>query len=162
MRRKDREITDPAAILEIIDRCKVLRLGLFDPAEPDFPYIVPVSFGYRAKDGAVSFFIHGARAGRKWDLLQNTDHCSFEMDCGAKLETVPDARDITMRYKSVMGTARITLLEGDDALRGILVQVERDPSTRGFDWNRSALPRTAVWRLDVLTLAAKQNLPART
>ena len=45
MRRKDREITDPAAIAEIIHRCDVLYLGLNDPEDPDYPYVVPVNFG---------------------------------------------------------------------------------------------------------------------
>lgn len=160
MRRKDREITDRKAILPIIDRCDVLRIGLFDPETPDFPYIVPLSFGWTDEDGKLAFFIHGARAGRKWELLQNTDRCSFEMDCGAALETLESSRSITMRYKSVMGKAKVTLLAGDEALRGICTVTERRESTRGFDWDRAALSHTAVWRLDVLELSAKQNLPS--
>lgn len=42
MRRKDREITEPAKIREIIEASHCCRLGFFDGKEV---YIVPLSFG---------------------------------------------------------------------------------------------------------------------
>ena len=42
MRRKDREVTDKDAILDILLRCDTIRLGL---AGADGPYVVPLSFG---------------------------------------------------------------------------------------------------------------------
>ena len=39
MRRKDREITDDNKIVEIIDKCKVMRIAM---SVNDEPYIVPV------------------------------------------------------------------------------------------------------------------------
>lgn len=66
MRRKDREITDFNEIRKIIDACEILRLGL---ADGDFPYIVPVNFAYTVTDGQICFYIHGAVAGRKYELL---------------------------------------------------------------------------------------------
>lgn len=43
MRKREREVTDEAAILEILDKCKVLYLGLSDA---DQPYVVPMNYGY--------------------------------------------------------------------------------------------------------------------
>lgn len=43
MRRKDREITDINEILNMIDKTKILHLGLFDKG---YPYIVPLHYGY--------------------------------------------------------------------------------------------------------------------
>lgn len=45
MRRKDREITDRAAIEAILRRATVCRIGLVGK---DGPYVVPMSFGYDA------------------------------------------------------------------------------------------------------------------
>ena len=42
MRRKDRKVTEPEKIREIIAAWDVLRLGL---ADGEYPYIVPVNFG---------------------------------------------------------------------------------------------------------------------
>ena len=41
MRKREREVTDEAAILEILDKCKVLYLGLSDA---DQPYVVPMNY----------------------------------------------------------------------------------------------------------------------
>lgn len=48
MRRKDREVTELEAVMEIIRQCDVLRLGL---ADGDYPYIVPMNFGWEEKGG---------------------------------------------------------------------------------------------------------------
>lgn len=48
MRRKDREVTELEAVKEIIRQCDVLRLGL---ADGDYPYIVPMNFGWEEKEG---------------------------------------------------------------------------------------------------------------
>ncbi len=65
MRRKDREVTDFQEIVKIIDACQIMRLGLSDG---DFPYIVPVNFAYEIKERKI-FYIHGAMAGRIYDVL---------------------------------------------------------------------------------------------
>ncbi len=67
MRRKDREVTDIVAITEIIDRMDVIRVGFYDGKEV---YIVPLSFGYEQKDGRFTFYMHGAKVGRKADLVR--------------------------------------------------------------------------------------------
>ena len=160
MRRKDREVTDFETIRQIIDSCEVIRIGLSDPEDPMYPYIVPVNFGYTVSDrNEIRFFIHGARAGRKFDLMQKVSHCSFQMECDTLLELVPQTRDVTTRYKCIMGKADITLLEDDDAVSALETIMCRREDTRVFEWNRNAVPRTAVWELKVTDLTAKINKP---
>lgn len=52
MRRKDREVTELETVKEIIRQCDVLRLGL---ADGDYPYIVPMNFGWEEKEGRLYF-----------------------------------------------------------------------------------------------------------
>ena len=160
MRRKDREVTDFETIRQIIDSCEVIRIGLSDPEDPMYPYIVPLNFGYAINNhNEVRFFIHGARAGRKFELMQKVHHCSFQMECDTILELVPKAKDVTMRYKCIMGKADITLLDGDDAVLALETVMGRREDTRSFEWNRNAVPRTAVWELKVTELTTKVNKP---
>lgn len=160
MRRKDREVTDFETIRQIIDSCEVLHIGLADPEDPLYPYIVPLNFGYTANDqNEVRFYIHGARAGRKFELMQKVGHCSFQMECDAVIEPIPQAKNVTTRYKSLMGKADLTLLEGDAAVHALEVLMSRREDTRNFEWNRIAVPHTAVWELKVTELTAKANLP---
>jgi len=157
MRRKDREVSDFDTIIKLIDSCNVVRLGISDEKEADFPYIVPMNFAYSVLGGKIFLYVHGARAGRRWELLQNTEFCSVQMDCDDGLELIPSARDITERYKCVMAKARLRLLAGDELVKGIELCVARDKKCQGFDWNRAVLERVAVWEIELFSISAKWN-----
>lgn len=156
MRRKDREITDMLEIIKIMEECQIVRLGLSDG---HFPYIVPLNFAYMVDDNQISLYVHGAMAGRKYELLSKNPYCSFEMDVPIKIDCIYEKKDVTMRYKSIMGTARADFLSGQekqDAIDDILMK--RYKETRTFDYNKGIVERTAVIRLKVLEITAKANL----
>lgn len=160
MRRKDREITDFQEICRIVAACEVIRIGLTDPDDPGFPYIVPMNFGYAVQDETLTFFIHGARAGRKFELLQRMGCCSFEMDAPSEIVLLDGSHEVTTRYRSVMGRATAALLEGEALLQGLEALMARREDTRTYPWSRASVPHTAVWQLTVTQLSAKGN-PAR-
>ena len=56
MRRKDREVTDPDKIREIIENSEILRIGYYDSGEI---YIVPVNFGFTEKMAYIHFIFMG-------------------------------------------------------------------------------------------------------
>ena len=158
MRRKDREITDYERILSIVDACQIVRLGL---ADGDFPYIVPVNFAYQVREGQLYLYIHGAMAGRKYALLSACPRCSFEMDLPLGLCCLPEKKDVTMRYQSVMGQAEARFLTGEERQRAIDdIIMQRDPATRNFAYNKTAVEKTAVVELHVMALSAKANMGA--
>lgn len=157
MRRKDREVADFDKIVEIIDECPIIRIGM---ADGNFPYIVPLNFSYTVdrENKKVAFYIHGAMAGRKYTLLTSNPYCSFEMDINIKMDLLYEHHDITTRYKSVMGEAKVTLLEGDEKVRAIEdIILARYKETKGFDYNRESVSRTAIFRLDVISMTGKAN-----
>lgn len=77
MRRKDREVTDPGKIREIIAACDCCRLGLCDNGRA---YIVPLDFGFAEQDGHYTFYFHSAKEGRKIGLIREAGWAAFEMD----------------------------------------------------------------------------------
>lgn len=155
MRRKDREVTDFDTIVGIIDECQVLRIGL---ADGEFPYIVPLNFAYTVEDGQIAFYVHGAMAGRKYELMQRLKKCSFEMDIPLEMDCIVDKKDVTMRYKCVMGTAEISFLDGEEKQRAIDdIIMARCEETKNFDYNRSVVKRTMVAKLTVTSYTAKVN-----
>lgn len=155
MRRKDREVTDFHEIVKIIDECEIVRLGL---ADGDYPYIVPVNFAYQVSGGTVMLYIHGAMAGRKYEMLQKNPVCSFEMDIPLQMDCIREKKDVTMRYKCVMGKATVTFLEGEERQSAIDdIIMARHEETRNFEYNKSAVERTAVARLTVFEMTAKVN-----
>lgn len=155
MRRADREVTDFETILGIIDECSVLRIGL---ADGEFPYIVPLNFAYTVSGKQIEFYVHGAMAGRKYELMKKNKKCSFEMDLPLAMDCMAEKKNVMMRYKCVMGTADITFLEGEEKLNAMdHVIMNRYEQTRNFDYNRKAVAVTAVAKLTVIDLSAKMN-----
>ena len=82
MRRKDREITDMQQILNIVDKAKILRLGLFDK---EYPYVVPLHYGYEYAESRLFFYMHSAKEGHKLELIANNPHVCVELDGDAEL-----------------------------------------------------------------------------
>lgn len=155
MRRKDREVTDFNEIIKIVEECDILRIGL---ADGEYPYIVPVNFAYTVSEDRLCFYIHGAMAGRKYELLQKNPCCSFEMDIPLEMDCITEVGDVTMRYKSVMGKCKVEFLEGEDRQSAIDdIIMARYEATRNFDYNRDVVNRTAVAKLTVTELSAKVN-----
>lgn len=155
MRRKDREVSDFNEIVSIIDECEIIRLGL---ADGDFPYIVPVNFGYTVEGEQICFYIHGAMAGRKYEMLNKNPYCSFEMDIPLQMDCIVEAKDVTMRYKSVMGKCKVEFLEGEakqDAIDNVILA--RHEETKNFEYNRETVARTAIAKLSVMEISAKAN-----
>ena len=65
MRRNDREITDNNVIEAFISKEQIIRIAFCDNGDI---YIVPVNYGYINENGNYSFYFHGAKAGRKYEL----------------------------------------------------------------------------------------------
>lgn len=61
MRQKNREIKDINKIAEVIDACEVCRIAINDE---EYPYIVPLNFGYEMKDNIILYF-HSALEGQE-------------------------------------------------------------------------------------------------
>jgi hypothetical protein len=53
MTKRERQITDEAQILKILDTAKVLHLGL---CVNDEPYVVPMNYGFRLENGKLVLF----------------------------------------------------------------------------------------------------------
>ncbi len=155
MRRNDREITDFDGIINIIDSCEILRIGLSDG---EYPYIVPVNFAYSVEENKIFFYFHGAQAGRKYELLRKNGVCSFECDIPLGIKLSREKSSATMRYRSVMGKARAEFLEGQKKYEALDMLMARSPITRDFEYNKETVSRTAVIRLEVTEIAAKANI----
>ncbi len=154
MRRKDREITDFARIRELIQRCQVCRIALFDEA---YPYIVPMNFGISREGEPLTLYFHCAQQGKKLDLMRKNGMVGFEMDGSYRLVTGPRACDTSMAYESVCGCGK---LEGCDAAEkeyGLARVMAHYCGEKDYVFDQALLERTQVLRLEVHTMTAKRN-----
>lgn len=154
MRRSDREITDFDEIVKIMEQCDVCRLALNDVG---YPYILPLNFGLKVSDGETVLYFHGAMEGRKYQLIQNDNRASFEMDCAHRLVTDPEKHTCTMEYKSVIGRGIIEEVkesERYDALKILMSHYHRED----FEFNPETVPKTRVLKLTVQEISGKKRI----
>ena len=153
MRRKDREVTDPVKIREIITACNCCRLGFRDGGRA---YIVPMDFGFAETDGRWTFYFHSAKEGRKIGLIRESGWAAFEMDCGHEWVTGPRACDYTSRFQCVMGGGPVTFLETPEEKRaGLNAILRRVGGKDQWEIGEAALDGVCVFRLDVEELTCK-------
>lgn len=155
MRRKDREVTDPKRIEEIIKACECCRIGLADAGKV---YIVPLSFAYVQEGKKRCFYFHGASQGRKLDLIRRNAVAGFELDTNYQLKEDGKACGYSCRFQSVIGSGRILIVEDAAEKRQGLIHIMQHYSGKS-DWqfdDRMA-DAVAVLRLDVEELSCKEH-----
>ena len=158
MRRKDREVLEEAKIDEFIRACDYCRIGFYDK-ENDEVYIVPLNFGYSNLDNKRVFYFHGAKVGRKIDLISKSSKVTFEMDTNHELIEGKTACNYSERFQCVMGTGLISFVEENEekamALNEIMFQ-----STEKKDWEfpEPMLNGVAVFKIEVKSLSCKEHL----
>ena len=117
MRRKDREVTDLSQLEKIIQQCDCIHLGLLDG---DYPYVVPMNFGYERTGDQFTFYMHAASEGKKLSLIKANPNASFCMDTGHGLVKGEVPCSWSFLYESVMGRGRINLVqEPEEKRRGL-------------------------------------------
>ena len=106
--RREREVTDINEIIKILDKAKVVRIGMVDDGEA---YVVPMNYGYTMEEGKLTLWLHGALKGRKIDVLRKNPRVFFELDC----DITPFEGDVACRYgityASVMGRGTAVITE---------------------------------------------------
>ena len=152
MRRKDREITDQNAISQFIAKEQILRIAFCD--EGDI-YIVPVNYGY-IYDEQYTFYFHGAKAGRKYELAKNRPTVGFEIDGNYTLLEGAEACDYSATFQSVIGIGKLSLVEDNaEKISGLNAIMKQTTSKANWDYSDEMLDVVAVFRLDVEKLSCK-------
>lgn len=152
MRRKDREIIDQNSILQFITKEQILRIAFCD--EGDI-YIVPVNYGY-IYDEQYTFYFHGAKAGRKYELAKNKPTVGFEIDGNYTLLEGAEACDYSATFQSVIGMGKLSLIEDNaEKISGLNAIMKQTTSKVEWDYSDEMLDAVAVFRLDVEKLSCK-------
>lgn len=156
MRRKDREVTDSKKINEVISKCHCCRLGFCDDKEV---YIVPLNFGFTEAYGKRTLYFHGAKEGRKIDLISKTHSAGFEMDTNYELHEGETACEYSASFLSVIGTGYVDFVEDpkekEAALQAIMLH-----NTGKTDWSFTAamLNSVCIFKLEVQQISCKEHL----
>ena len=134
----------------IIHNATVCRLAMLDG---DTPYVVPLCFGYRDN----TLYFHGSLKSRKYDMIQRHPKVCFEFDILAEPISAPDPCDWDMRYQSVVGSGKASMVEKTEEKRHALEIITAQYAKGPHAFTEKKLNATAVIKVAIGTITGKQS-----
>jgi nitroimidazol reductase NimA-like FMN-containing flavoprotein (pyridoxamine 5'-phosphate oxidase superfamily) len=157
MRRIDKEISNIENVMEIIEKCKICRLGL---SENDHPYIIPLNYGYTYENETLTLFFHSAKEGKKIEIIQNNNNACVEIDCDTKLIEGENPCNYGYEYKSIIGFGKLFFLETNDEKTDGLNILMKHQTGKPIEYNftEDKLNNVCVYKMIVETFTGKQKI----
>ena len=155
MRRKDREVTDIRQIESIIEKAKVVHIGMIDDG---VPYVVPMQYGYVFTDGALTLYLHGAQEGRKIDCIKKNPNVFIELETDIALISGGDIPcKYSSAYASVMGDGTAEIVE--DAKEKVfgLESIMKTQTGKAFTVSERMAAAVSVIKISVPRVTAKSR-----
>ena len=154
MTKRELQITDPAQIRAILDKAKVLRLGL---AVNNEPYIVPMNYGYALQEGKLTFYLHSAVRGKKLDMLRENPRVFIELDCDQVPFDGVKPCQYGLSYSSIMARGTAALVEdAEEKIRAMTILMKTQTG-KDFSFDEKLVSIVTVIRVDVEEYTAKHR-----
>ena len=154
MTKRERQVTDPQQILDILDKGKVLYLGL---CAGDEPYVVPMNYGYTMEEGKLVMYLHSAVQGKKLDMIQNNPKVFFALDCDRQPFDGVKPCQYGMVYSSVMGKGIAQIVEDVEEKKKAMTILMKTQTGKDFEFNDRLVSIVSVIRIDVQEYTAKHR-----
>ncbi len=152
MTRREQEITDINEIIRILDEAKIAHIGLVDGDEP---YVVPMNYGYIMENGKLTIYLHGAKRGRKLDVIRANPKVFFEAEC----DLVPFEGDVACRYgiaySSIMGKGTAEIIEDVEEKKLALSVLMKTQTGKDFEFEDKMTTIVSIIRINVSQYTAK-------
>ena len=154
MTRREREITDIEEIRGILDRAKIVHVGMIDGNRP---YVVPMNYGYTLNDGKLTFYLHGAMRGRKLDVIRANPNVFVEIDT----DIVPFEGEVACKYglcySSVMGEGVAEIVENTELKKEALSIFMKTQTGKDFEFNDKMVSVVSIIKINISEFTAKKR-----
>ena len=154
MTKRERQITDEAQILKILDTAKVLHLGL---CVNDEPYVVPMNYGYTMEEGKLVLYLHSALQGKKLDMIRSNPRVFFELDCDRLPFEGDKPCQYGLVYSSVMGRGTARIVDDVEEKKHAMTTLMKTQTGKDFTFEDRLVSIVAVIRIDVSEYTAKHR-----
>jgi nitroimidazol reductase NimA-like FMN-containing flavoprotein (pyridoxamine 5'-phosphate oxidase superfamily) len=154
MRRQDRQVASFSEIIDILARCDTIRLGLNAGEQP---YVVPLSFGMEAAEGAITLYFHGAKEGFKHELMAKNPKVCVEADIFHGYRQTE--RSVTTEYESFIGFGKAEPVFGEESAKGLDLLLTHC-GFDGFAYGSGALDAVSVYKITLDEYTAKRRFLA--
>lgn len=152
--RREREVTDINEILGILDRAKIVHVGMIDA---DSPYVVPMNYGYTMENGNLTLYLHGAKEGRKLDILRQNPKVFIEIDTDIVPFEGITACHYGVGYSSVMGEGIAELVEDAEGKREALSILMKTQTGKDFTFDDRMVSVVTCIKICVTDFTAKKR-----
>ncbi|MBQ4133028.1 MAG: pyridoxamine 5'-phosphate oxidase family protein [Desulfovibrionaceae bacterium] len=153
MRRKDKLITDPERLHQIISDSPYMVMGL---ANDNVPYAVPLDFVF---DGENIYF-HCAREGRKLDMLaRNPEVWLLFVNYGGIFSSKADgtACSYSTRFASVMARGRAEIIDDPEQKKHVFKLMMAKIGKEDLPLRPGMLEVTCVVKVNIQEMEGKQS-----
>ena len=154
MTKRERQITELSQILDILDRGKVLHLGL---CADNMPYVVPMNYGYTMEGEKLTVYLHSAVQGKKLDMIQANPNVFFAIDCDQIPFTGKLPCQYGLAYSSIMGRGTAQLVEDVEEKKMAMSILMKTQTGKDFSFEDRLVSIVAVIRIDVTEYTAKHR-----
>ena len=150
--RREREVLDADTIKMILDKSKVVHVGMTDGDEP---YVVPMNYGYILDDGKLTIYLHGAKRGKKLDIIRKNPKVFVELECDIQ----PFEGDVACRYGisylSLMGKGMAHIIDDVEEKQKALSVLMKTQTEKDFTFDEKMVSIVSVIRIDISQYTAK-------
>ena len=155
MTRREQQVTDINEIIDILEKSKVVHVGMIDGDEP---YVVPMNYGFTMENGKLTLYMHGATEGKKLDLIRANPKVFFSIESGITAFSGGNiACQYGTSYSSVMGKGVAEILENpEDKMTGLSIFMKSQTGL-DFQFNERMVSAVAVIKIDVSEYTAKHR-----
>ena len=146
MRRKDREVTDPAFFSEVFSKAELVTVAFNDGV---YPYCVPLNF---VELGGALYF-HCAPEGHKLDCLTRDPHVHFN-SCDS---VMTEKEKATAYFRSVSGTGIAEIVEQEDMRMTVFRAIMQKYTGRDEIPEFKKPGKALIVKINVNSLTGKQH-----
>ena len=154
MTKRELQVTDPHQIRDILNKAKVLHLGLCVDNEP---YVVPMNYGYIMEGETLVLYLHSAVQGKMLDMIRANPRVFFELDCDRMPFEGEKPCQYGLVYSSVMGRGTACIVEDVEEKIRAMTMLMKTQTGKDFAFNDRLVSIVSVIRIDVTEYTAKHR-----
>ena len=119
-------------------------------------FTLRLNFGYSLDEKKLELYFHGAKVGKKVELLKENHSIGFEMDCDHELIEDKNPCEYSYKYSCIIGKGKVTMISNDTEKIKALNCLMKHQTGNTFEFNEKMLGSILVYKIIVDDFSAKR------
>lgn len=110
------------AISKLLRDARICRIALMNG---EYPYIIPMCFGYVLEGNHLELYFHSSPKGKKIDLIKKNNIAGFEIDHLSDIIRDENNCSVSALYECITGTGTVEIINGIEKLTGLTAIISK-------------------------------------